>query len=295
MTCIRRAWLTLDDGSSIDLEDVAAGYFCTSFDLGSPTVREVVNDRPDRNGVDDRTRLFGARLISADLTALVDAGATIDDVATSFGPYMLPSSRPTLHYVLDRPGAPERVLVVRGAAYAWKLEGASQRDISLQWVAADPVAYDPAQRVVTAFAGTTAGAGRAYDLTYPRTYPTGTQSPSSGTIHGNGDLPLQPLLRIYGPITAPAVSIRAADGTLYVVGFLSSFSIGAGAWVDVDTAARTAFYLGDPAQPILAQLNWTTLAWPVLPAGADHVMTLAGTATGAGTQVQAIWQDGYLS
>jgi hypothetical protein len=295
MTCVRRAWLTLDDGSSIDLEDVAAGYFCTSLDLGSPTVREVANNRPDRDGIDDRTRLFGARLISAAVTALDDAGATIDAVATSFGPYMTPNARPTLHYVLDRPGAPERVLTVRGAAYTWKLEGASQRDISLQWVAADPVAYDPAQRVVTAFAGTVAGAGRAYDLRYPRTYPTGTQSPTSSTIHGDGDLPVQPLLRIYGPITEPTVTIRAADGTLYVVGFLSSFSVGAGAFVEVDTAARTAYYLGDPAQPVLAQLDWTTLAWPVLPPGADHVMTLAGSASGAGTQVQAIWQDGYYA
>ena len=294
MTCVRRAWLTLD-GNSIDLENVDGGWFCQSFDLGAPTVREVVNNRPDRNGVDDRTAFLGSRLVSASVTALSTAGATIDDVATMFAPYMVPSARPVLHYVLDRPGAPERTLVVRGAAYDWKLEGDTQRDIALQWVAADPVAYDPTKHVATAFAGTVAGAGRSYDLRFPRTYPTGTSTPTTAIIHGNGVVPIQPLLRIYGPIGRPAVSIRAADGTLYVVGFVASFTVGAGAFVDVDTAARTAYYLGDPAQSVLAQLDWPSLTWPILPPGADHVMTLAGNATGATTQCQASWNDGYLA
>jgi hypothetical protein len=294
MSCVRRAWLTLG-ASSIDLHDEDAGYVCQSLDLGAPEVRAVVNPRPDRDGVDDRTALFGSRLVQATVSAIALAGVSIDDVAVSFAPYMAPNVRPTLHYVLDRPGAAERTLVVRGASYDFALDSDYERDITLQWVAADPIVRDPATHVVTAMAGTVAGAGRAYNLTFPRQYPTGTSSPTTGTIHGNGVAPIEPLLRIYGPITRPVVSIREADGSLDTVGFIASFSVGAGAFVDVDTAARTALYEGDPAQSVLAQIDWTSLVWPSLPPGVDHVMTLAGSGAGAAAQVQAIWNDGYLA
>ena len=48
---------------------------------------------------------MGTRVVSADITALAGAGARIDDVADNFAPFMVPSARPVLHYVLDRPGA----------------------------------------------------------------------------------------------------------------------------------------------------------------------------------------------
>jgi hypothetical protein len=294
MTCVRRAWLVLDT-DTIDLEDPSSGYFCASLDLGYPQPREVTNNRPDADGVTDRTSLMGARVVQADITALVGAGATIDDVATAFAPFMVPSARPFLHYILDRPGAPERVLAVRASGYAWKVEGDNQRDISLQWFAADPIARDPTQHVATAFAGTGGLAGRNYNLTYPRTYPTGTAPPSSAIIHSAGDLPVQPLLRIYGPIAGPVVTIRGADGTAYLVPFLGTFNIGAGAFAEVDTRAHTALYQGDPAQPILNQLDWTRMLWPVLPPQTDNTLSLTGSNTSAPTQVQAIWQDGYLS
>jgi hypothetical protein len=294
MACVRRAWLVLDT-DTIDLEDPAAGYFCSSLDLGYPAPREVTNDRPDADGVTDRTSLMGARVVQADITALLGAGATIDDVAAAFAPFMVPSARPILHYILDRPGAPERVLTVRASGYSWKVEGDNQRDISLQWLAADPIVRDPTEHVATAFAGTVGLAGRTYNLTYPRTYPTGTAAPSSAIIHSNGDLPVKPLLRIYGPIGGPVVTIRAADGTNYAVPFLGTFNIGAGTFAEVDTDAHTALYQGDPNQPILNQLDWTRMLWPVLAPQTDNTMSLTGSNTSPATQVQAIWQDGYLS
>lgn len=95
--CIRRAWLTLG-ALTMPLEDESRGYFCTKLDLGYPDVRDVVNNRPDQHGIDDRTQYFGARVVSADLVA---RGQPVDEVAAAFAPFMVPSVRPTLHYVLD--------------------------------------------------------------------------------------------------------------------------------------------------------------------------------------------------
>ena len=82
-SCARRAWLTLG-ARTLLLEDPSSGYFCTSLDLGYPTVRAVTNNRPDDDG--------------------------IDDVADNFAPFMVPSARPVLHYVLDRAGTARELL-----------------------------------------------------------------------------------------------------------------------------------------------------------------------------------------
>src|SRR5215471_4422983 len=58
VVCIRRAWLVLGT-DSLALEDDAAGYYTTELDLGYPEVRDgPVNDRPGRDGTDDRVRLM---------------------------------------------------------------------------------------------------------------------------------------------------------------------------------------------------------------------------------------------
>jgi hypothetical protein len=285
--------LTLRD-LSVDLEDHAGGrWWCSSLDLGYPDVREVTNNRPDAHGIDDRTQFFGQRVVSADLSTATSAGAQIDAVASSFGPFMVPSERPVLHYVLDVPGAPERTMQLRAAGYGWKVEGAYTRDIHLQWIAADPVAYGAELRSATAFVGGSVP-GRTYDLTFPRTYP-----PAAGAgiavIRSDGDVPVQPLLRIWGPVTGPRVTIRTPAGTTFVVGFVTPFAIGAGAFVDVDTKQRTAYYNGDPNEPALTSLDWTTLEWPILPVHVDNALTLTGSGATSTTQVQAIWHDGFLA
>jgi hypothetical protein len=298
-TCVRRAWLTLDDGRSIGLE--GQGYFCTNLDLGFPDVREVVNARPDQHGVDDRSTYFGGRVVTANITALAGAGAIIDEVAASFAPYMLPMARPTLHYVLDRPGQPERVIQLRASGFAWPIVGPYQRDIQLQWLAADPILWDPVVQLATAWSGSSAIGGRTYPRTYDLFYPAGGGGPTIARIEHLGDTAARPLLRIYGPITAP----RATFATFHPDGFLSdsaalpftaSFIIDAGHYVEIDTIAYTAQMDGDPTQPVEHYLSWTGLRWPVLaPLPSYTLMNLSGSSTNEISQVQARWRDGYLA
>lgn len=294
--CVRSAWLTLGS-STVQLEDTTKGYFCTQLDLGYPAPREVMSSRPDQDGVDDRTQYMGARVVSANITALQGAGARVDDVADNFARYMVPSARPVLHWILDRPGAPERTLTVRGTGYSWPVAGPYQRDIQLQWMAADPIARDPTVNTATAWTGGAGGAGRAYPLTFPRVYPAGTTSPNSAVLSTPGDVALRPLLRVYGPITAANIQIAQSNpNTAWNVRFVGGYVIDAGHYVDVDCAQKSALRDGDPAQPVISKIDWTSTTWPaVAPLPATGLLSMSGGGTSALTQVQAIWQDGYLS
>jgi len=294
MTCIRSAWLVLG-GNSVLLEDESAGYFCQSLDLGAPVVRDVVDNMPDADGTYDRTQFMGNRAVGVDITALAGAGAQVDAIAAMFAPYMVPSARPVLHYVLDRPGVAERTLTLRPAVYDYAIQGDQQRDIHLGFVAPDPIVRDPAQQSVQARAGSAGVPGRTYPLTYNRVYPIGGGSPSTGIIHSYGTYPVQPLVRVYGPIAGAVVTFAVPSGPTYRIAFLGSYLIPAGGWVDIDTRLHTAYYTGDSAQSVLNQLDWTAISWPVLPVGVDVVFQLAGASTTGVSQAVAYWNDGYLT
>jgi hypothetical protein len=293
---VRAAWLDWQ-GATIALEDEAAGYFCAALDLGAPTVREVVDNLPDADGAVDRTQFMGPRAVSADITALAGAGAVIDDVARRFGPFMVPSARPVLHYVLDvgTPDGLEHTLTVRPASYDWQLVGNVQRDIHLAWVAADPVARDALVQQAIAWAGSATIPGRTYPLTFPRAYPATGGSPNTAILHSDGDVPIQPAVRIWGPIGGPVVTFTPPSGPTFRIAFLSTFMVAAGSYVDVDTRLHTAFYNGDPAQNQLVSIDWSTNSWPILSPGIDWQMIVSGTSTTGVSQAVATWQDGYLS
>jgi hypothetical protein len=286
--CIRRAWLVLGS-TTLPLEDADAGYSCSGLDLGYPDVRDVVNNRPDTDGVDDRTALMGARAVTANIKT-TDGG---DPVSTIFAPFMGPALRPELHYVLDRPGAPERVLTVRASGYSWPISGSLAREVQLAWVAADPVIRSALVHTATAWSGS-GTPGRVYNLKFDRVYPAGSASPVSGTITTDGDVAVQPYLRIFGPITAPVVSFLSPGGGGGRVALTSITD--AGHFVGIDTRAHTAFLDDNPALSVLSSIDWTTLVWPKCPPlPAATTMTLDGTGTSSSSQVQATWRDGYLT
>jgi hypothetical protein len=294
--CVRRAWLTLGSSDLVALEDRAAGYFCSELVLASPDVREVKSNRPDMDGIDDRTQFAGGRVVSAKVDALAGAGARVDEVAASFGRYMVPSARPYLHYVLDRDDNPERVVgPLRGVAAGWPIVGDNKREIQLQWIAADPVAYDPASYLATAWAGSAVTVGRQYPLTFDRTYaagPGGSKVDAVFNVHG--DYPAQPVVRVYGPITSAVVTFDTPSDH-YVIPFAHGFRIDAGTHVTVDTKAHAAYLGDDPTASVLSSLDWSRLVWPVLPSGNTVTMSVSGENTTGLAQAQATWNEGYLS
>jgi len=295
--CIRRAWLVLA-GRSVPLEDDLAGYACTELDLGYPEVREVSSPRPGASGTIDRTELMGARAVSVNLRAY-GGTMTPDEVAAMWAAYMVPATRAELHYVLDRPGAPERMTIVRPSGYTWPVSGKRTREIHLGWVAPDPVMSDPSEASATAYAGSTSSPGRLYPLTYYRLYPPGGGAATTGVISSAGDLAVRPLIRVWGPITTPVVSLEIHDPYPNVIDtdrivFVPGFRIDASHYVEIDTDTKTA--ARDDGTSVVASVDWQASTWPVVPpAPASAYMTLAGDTTSGITQAVAYWHDGYLT
>jgi hypothetical protein len=266
--CVRSAWLVLD-GQRIDLEDASAGYFCESLDLGSPDVREVTNPVPDANGTIDTTQLFGARVVTVAIKAQRGAGARIDEVAASFAPFMVPSLRPELHYVLDRGANPERFLTLRPKAYSWPVVGPESRDIQMQFVAPDPVAYDPvAQQVQVGI------------------------SPATAQVSTAGDVEAAPLVRMQGPANAGTASVtftRNSDGRVFTLAYKPQL-VGNG--VTFDCAAHTVH--DDAWNSVLSGVDWTKNTWVLIPRAPDFAVVRWTGAGGAGNAT-VTFNDGYLT
>jgi hypothetical protein len=275
-TCVRKAWLVHPNGATIQLDNPAGGWMCQSLDLGTPIMRTVMSSAPDQDGIIDRTQYMAARTVVAAITAMTGAGAQIDAVAASFAPYMVPSVRPVLHYVLDRPGAPERTLTLRPDSYDWPIVGATQRDIALQWIAPNPISYGPTQQSITA-----PTVGVAVRLNSP------------------GDVPVRPIVQITGPITGTQVTLNCfnSGGTVIynnMVALLAGYVIPAGSVVTVDCGAHTAVLNG--AASVLTQIDWTQTNWPVLVVNPGYTnCALHGSATTAATLLTVLWNDGYLT
>jgi hypothetical protein len=296
--CIRKAWLT-NRGVEMQLDDYQAGWVCTELNLGWPEVREVVNNKPDQDGVDDLTRYFGARAVSASIVTSSHATQP-DAVAAQWGRFMHPGTRSQLHYVLDRPGAEERVLVVRPSGYQWPINGSNKREVSLSFIAADPIARAAKLSTSAAWSGSSVVAGRTYNLTYDRYYPSGGGAEVAGFPSSSGDVATSPLLRVYGPITAPVVEwwsyLEGVQSAYYVLAFEPGFIIASGEYVEIDCRNHSATRNGDRRLSCIDALLWGSAGWPeVAPLPETNRLTLKGDSTDHLTQVQAIWRDGYLT
>jgi hypothetical protein len=277
VVCVRQAWLALGS-NTIQLDNPSGGWSCTSLDLGSPTVRSVMQNRPWSDGAIDRTQFMGPRTVSAAITVMASGGVRIDDIADNFAPYMAPNARPVLHYVLDRGSNPERTLAVRGEAFDWPIAGAAQRDLSLQFIAADPVARDVNTQSVTCFVT-------------PQTQPH---------LSTPGDVLARPQFSIIGPWTTPyfRVYTHRNTGVAQPFSMASGYSLAAGHTILVDAAAHTVTLDANPNQSLLNQVNWSLSTWPVIPADGDYCIFQSlgpGTGATAATGVTATWNDGYFA
>ena len=289
--CVRSAWLVLG-ALTVPLESAALGYFCSKLDLAAPNVRAVTNPRPDQDGTDDRTAYMADRAVNVEVLAVHGAGAQMDAVAASFAPFMAPSARPVLHYVLDRPGNPERTMTLRAAALSWPIAGGETLDIQLQWVAPDPAAYNPVLESATAWPGSATVPGRSYPWTPPRVYPAGGLAPTPGAIYSPGDLSVSPVLTIYGPITTPSVTITSPSATVINITAHTGYVLGAGQYVTVDLGARTA--VDNTGLNVLNQLDWGQSVFGVIPPQTNCTMNMTGTSATWNSQVVATWHDAYL-
>lgn len=289
--------LSLPGGPTLDLMSDQQGLRVKTLDLGYPDMREDLNLAPARHGVIDYTRLFGARPVTITGQLVPSPGGSRQMALHLLAPFLDPSKRPVMTYQVD-PDALPHTLTLRPHQMAHTFDNPNvSAAFSVGFKAPDPLAYDANVQTVVCWPLATQY-GRAYNLTFNRTYPYG--GAASANTSSNGDFDVYPLVRIYGPVTAPIVNATgwppgAAASVPMGLSFQNNYVVAAGAYLDIDCKAHTVLLNGDPTQSMYAQLkpNLGT-PWPYIPAGGMTSWAMGGSNTGSQSEMDIIWQDAYL-
>ncbi len=292
--CSTPAVLTLTLGAStLDLMDQANGFRVNEVELAFPDVREDIDLKADQRGANDYTRLFGSRAVTITGSIVPSAAGSRQKSLHVLVPFIDPRARPVLTYQFDADAKP-RQLTLRAAALSAPFNSPQVSAFQLGFKAADPVAYDPTVNTAIAYSYRGQG-GRAYNLNFNRVYPPSQGGASLPT--NNGDVTVYPVLHLYGP----ASNIVVGENIFYTptrqnitLIFKTGFSLSAGDRLDIDCKARTAT-LNDPSVNVYGQLGWNASGlWPYMPPGIQTGFTLGADNATTSTQLQVVWQDGYL-
>jgi hypothetical protein len=248
--------------NSLDLMDAAGSFRVEQFDLGFPTVRAVTAALPTRDGDYDSTALVGPRTVTIAGSAVPSTAGSRQAALGLLAYWAQPRLRPRLVYVVDA-DQPARYLGLRGAALAAPMSNPTVSAFTVSWVTPDPVAYSTATHTATISPPATA-AGRAYNLTFNRHYPTSFGGSGVGYAVNNGQYQTWPILRIDGPCTNPQVLWVTPPGGAVV---FTGLTLTAGHYLLVDTHAQTVYEDGDPTANRYSYLDFVNTRWAPLPPG----------------------------
>ena len=129
---------------------VENGYCVTDYDLGYPTPREVMYDRPLADGQFDMTRFVGSRNISLTITLLGEqVGVSNAELRTRLGGFLHPKRRPILSFV-EHEWPIRRRAVVRGKAIRATIQQEDNNVVQVNFNSDVPFieAYEPTVVVV---------------------------------------------------------------------------------------------------------------------------------------------------
>lgn len=261
--------------------------FLQNLQIGSPAVREVVDDRTDADGTDDETAYHGARAVSVDVRVL-DTPGQLADQLTGF---MHPRRRPYLCIVDDEWGG-ERRLRLRASQWTNPLDTMSGRlrDVQLQWRAPDGVWEATDEVAVGVNADSGVEAGRTYDLVFPRDYGT-TGSVGAYQLVNPGTAWADYRVRLYGPAVGPRWT---DDQTGATIAFTPEMSLAAGEYVELDTRERSAVLNSDASLSRLHLVDFEVTTWWQLRPGTNVVRYNPLAEAGAGTRAELVYRPTWL-
>lgn len=240
------------------------GFVVTSFEIGWPEVRTVMNPRALSDGMIDTTRYLGARAVTVGLR-LDQTKLATQDLLDRVTPFLSPRSRPTLVWtVQDSYGcngpAPSsfddgvRSLMVRGESMPLVIDAPKYTSVVCQWVAQESYTSALTERCAVAIITGTGEDGRVYDLDFDRDYPF---SPVYGVTYFDtlGNAPMDWSGTLTSEVTAPEIQINSTWIRFPTLTLL------AGQTVVIDTRERTILRNNDPNDSVYALSNFDEWDW----------------------------------
>jgi hypothetical protein len=252
------------NGQTLDLIP-ANGFFVREFNLGYPAPRTVVDNRPNIDGTDDRTRFFGSRVVSLSVDLIGNKWDLLDQLS----PYMIPGARPFL--VFDDAAQPRRFRL-RASDESKVIQSPTiSQNVFLQWVAPDGVAETVNQSEQIAFASVGVSPGFTFDLSFDLVFPTA--SPSGRTnVFTLGNARCYPVMQLWGPCTFPRVdNLQDLNSAGVPKQLAFDIALSAGQYLEVDTRERTVLLNGNANQPRYSTLDFSVSEWWTLAPGNNFV------------------------
>lgn len=259
----------------------------TTFNLGYPTVRDVVYSKPNAHGERDRARLFGPRVISMDMNLLAITRSP-NAIKADLDKFFTPGRRPILVYKLI--GQDERYIQVYSTQASGPLEASSPSEITLStsWKAPDPFLRSTEWNsvLVNPIAD---GAGIEFDFEFDFEFPgAGTVGPA--LARNIGPIEVYPIIRIYGPCTNPKIT----NETLNQIIAFDDMSISEGDYVEIDIQNERSYVNGDFSNLRDAFIDYDVTRWWNLAVG-DNLIRFHPDSFGGNSQVHVRWQTAWIT
>ena len=133
--------------------------------------------------------------------------------------------------------------------------------VTVQWIGVDGVLESAAPNSrETGPAGVAEVGGRPYPLDYDIDFPNAAAS-GSVVVENKGVAESYPVVRIFGPVDDPVVSlIDAAVQPSKSLGFVG-LSIAANDYLELDLKAHTALYNGNPLDNRFGSIDFASSSW----------------------------------
>lgn len=252
------------DGDILQLTP-ANGFNIRDFNLGFPTVRTVMDNRPNVDGTDDRTRFFGSRVVSVDIDLVGDKWALLDQLA----PYLNPNNRPYL--VFDDATQTRRIRLRSSEETAIITAPTNIQRVLLQWIAPDGIAEAVTQVSVDVPASIGLQPGFTFNFGFDLLFPTA--SPAGRTnVQSVGSIRSYPVIQLYGPCRNPRIDNREDPNLIGAPKQLAfNIALSTSQYLEIDTRERTVLFGGNPNQPRYQTLDFTVSEWWSLAAGDNFV------------------------
>ena len=248
------------------------GILLEEFEPGMPTVRSVVQDAPDDDGMIDDTRFYGPRVITASGKFRALPGLSLTKIRTSVNRYLLPGARPYLRWHHEDEDSTVYTTQVRIDQAALQVR-ISHDTWSISWKAQPFWRVGELRQVVAPYGGGSTLGGDPFPwLGGPSeviSFEAGVEA--SGWLPNDGIAPSWPWISLFGPAENPSIINLA---TVESIKF-SGLSLAEGSVIDIDMRNRTAVL--DHGVNVFGYIDFDQSTWWKVPVGGTNVSVTTST------------------
>lgn len=275
-----------------ELDLTAPGFVVAGWEIGAPAERAVRRERSMTDGENDDTTYMGGRSVTVAITLNNRVpGRSTQSLYDALAPFTSPRYRPTLRWSLAGTPSDVRALTVVGSGLPLAIEGPKYQGVIANFRSPDAYMFSAELHCQTIVPSLSTELGRAYDLTFDRTYPA--SAPVGGfSIVNAGTAPADWTLTIFGATTNPEFQV---NDTLITFEDNGGVDLVAGQTLVIDTAAMTVLLNGEPVDSRYDRANFLDWTWDDLrlPPGMSEVRFDASVLT-TDSRATLCWRDRWL-